>query len=155
MSSPLYCIDASALIELKDTYRQTTFKTLWENIGKLIADGVLISHKEVFKEITAGNDELVPWAKKHKEIFLPIDQQQEEALKKVLTKFPNFADELRSKPFADPWVVALAMARNATVVMMEKHANRGGRPRIPDVCDAFTVPHIELPEWFEALKWEF
>lgn len=151
-----HCIDASALFELKDSYPPKVFKSLWNEIEKLIEEEKLISPNEVLKEINAGNDALVPWAKKYKRMFLQIDKEQEDALKKILAKFPDFADELKSKPvFADPWVVALAMAQGVTVVMMEHRAQAGQRPKIPDVCEAFRIKCITLLEWFEEQTWEF
>ena len=32
---PVYSVDASALIEMKDTYPRKTFGSMWEFIGKL------------------------------------------------------------------------------------------------------------------------
>ena len=51
-----YVIDSSSLIELNRRYPIDVFPTLWKNVEDLINDGSLISHKEVFKEISVMDD---------------------------------------------------------------------------------------------------
>ena len=83
-----YCIDTSALIDLKWVYPWVTFPTLWEKIGNLIKQGRLIAPQQVLKEIEKKDDELLKWLKKHKKMFKMLNQQQVDTAKDILSKLP-------------------------------------------------------------------
>ncbi|WP_442914292.1 DUF4411 family protein [Kribbella sp. NBC_01245] len=53
---------------------------------------------------------------------------------------------------ADPFVVALAYARNGTVVTQET-ARSLDKPRMPDVCDALGIPCMSLPQFVNGQGW--
>lgn len=50
-----YCIDTSSLINLKP-FRKDIFPTIWDKLEKMIKNGELISHLEVYKELEIGGD---------------------------------------------------------------------------------------------------
>lgn len=56
---------------------------------------------------------------------------------------------------ADPFVIALAMVNNGTVVTQETATGHIEKPRIPDVCDALGVPWLTLMGFIEAQGWTF
>jgi len=65
-----YVLDTSSLIELKNKYRPATFKRLWTNFNELCDKRVIISVREVRKEIEKGSDMLVDWVAEHSSMFL-------------------------------------------------------------------------------------
>ncbi len=75
--SPVYCIDASALINLK-RYRRDVFPTIWKKIEEMAKNGLLISHAEVYREIDAGKDEILKWCKRNRKILKEVDDCQKE-----------------------------------------------------------------------------
>lgn len=58
----VYCLDTSSLINLKP-YRKDVFPKIWNKLENMIKTGELISHKEVYKEITVGKDIIYNWCK--------------------------------------------------------------------------------------------
>lgn len=90
-----YCIDTSALIELKIKYPRVTFTTLWENIEKLIDQGRIIAPRVVFDELSQYEDKkdvLFKWAKRYKKMFKDKDVAQLQEVHKILTGYPGLVD---------------------------------------------------------------
>lgn len=151
---PGYCIDTSALIDLKEIYPPDVFSALWKNIDNLVSRGELIAPREVFNELEQKDDALLMWAKKHRKIFKNLDNEQQQQVRNILRDFPEFVDVNKTTPEADPFIIALAISKGWTVITSEK-ANPSGRPRIPDVCLKYNVRCIQLIDFFREKKWEF
>lgn len=66
----IYCIDASALINLTKYpgYPRDIFPAIWEKLESMIKHCELISHERVYIEIQKGNDELTRWCKQKKNV---------------------------------------------------------------------------------------
>ncbi len=102
--SPVYCIDASALINLKP-YRRDIFPTIWKMIEGMAENGLLISHVEVYREIRVGKDEILKWCKKNKRIFKDIDDCQKRRFGMVGSKYDRHywnVEVNKPGPWADP-----------------------------------------------------
>lgn len=161
---PGYCIDTSALISLwKRTYSPDVFRSLWKNLENLISQGRLIAPREVLNELEKygdKDDELLKWAKRHRGMFEDLDYNQLNLVQDILKHFPNLVDANKTIPDADPFVIALAMAKRWTVITSEQPtnltANPSARPKIPNVCEYFNVKcYYDLLEFFREEKWEF
>ena len=158
---PGYCIDTSALIDLwRRKYAPDVFRSLWEEIQKLISQGRLIAPQEVLEELKKQDDELLKWAKEHKGMFRDLDNEQQLQVRKILKKFPKLIDENKETPDADPFVIALAMSKGWKVVTSEQpvdlNTNPDARSKIPNVCEYFNVKCIyQLLEFFREEKWVF
>lgn len=150
-----YCIDTSALIDLKRLYPRKIFPSLWENIEKLISQGRIVSPREVFKELEQyadKNDELLKWTKKHKKMFKDLDDAQMQHIHKILNEYPKLVDASKQGPQADPFIIALAMADGHCVITQESQTKIN---KIPDVCKKYDVKCISLIEFFIEQKWKF
>ncbi|MCD6318324.1 DUF4411 family protein [Candidatus Aerophobetes bacterium] len=163
-SIKIYCIDTSALIDMKILYPQDIFSSLWKNMEKLIKQRRLISPYEVLEELRKKDDELLKWAEIHKSMFKNLDANQLEKVRDILRLFPNLVDFQKTTPDADPFVIALAMCEEQQrtlweeqriVVSEEKPAHPGARPKIPDVCKSYGVECISLMEFFRKENWQF
>ena len=149
-----YCIDADALIDLKNNYPLDVFPALWMNIEFLIRQGRLIAPAAVRKEIERGTDMLVPWAKKQSKMFFKPTSNQLSIVRKVLSKFPGLADPNAIYDKADPFLIALAIEKGdlfgpCVVISHEKST------KVPRACKTFSIECIRLPELFEREGWEF
>lgn len=101
---PVYCIDTSSLINLKN-FPRDIFPTIWEKIDGLVNEEQLISPTEVHREITQVKDGVYKWCTKHKKIFVDPDQSQAKALPKVKAQYDKHHWDVRiQKPgaWADP-----------------------------------------------------
>jgi rRNA maturation endonuclease Nob1 len=164
----VYCIDTSALIDLKLLYRMKTFPSLWCNLSDLIKDDRLISSRQVLEELKKKDDELLCWARKSTKMFKVEDRDQINTAQEILRRFRDLVDPNKQIPDADPFVIALAVVKNrqislfgekCIVVTQEKRAGAGGRPRMPDVCSVYGIEcfygSTALAEFFEREGWEF
>ena len=65
-----YVFDNSPLSALFRNYYRKTFPTLWRHFDELVADGRLVSTREVFREIEDSSIEsLVAWANGNRTLF--------------------------------------------------------------------------------------
>src|SRR3989338_11181711 len=85
-----YIIDSCSLIDLNRHNPIDIFPSLWEKIGILIDSDMMVSHIEVFNEITQKDDSLANWLKKHKKMFKDFSQNQAEIVKEILNQYPSF-----------------------------------------------------------------
>jgi hypothetical protein len=151
-----YLMDTCAWLDLhRRHYAKEVFASLWEQIDALIAAGRVSSHREVLKELERGDDEVAAWAKDHVEIFTPPGAEEQERLRELLAEFPKLADPTRTKPHADPFLVARAVADRLTIVTSESHVGSVHNPTLPFVCRAKGVKHVNLLTMFRDLGWQF
>ena len=158
-----YCIDTSALVDMKLLYPKDIFPSLWKNFESFIDNGRLISPQQVFEELKKRDDELLEWVTIHKIMFRELDTRQCEKVRDILTRFPKLIDPQKITPDADPFVIALAMCpelylwgkESRIVISSEKLGGRGARPKIPDVCNAYGITYMSLTEFFRKENWRF
>jgi hypothetical protein len=156
----VYVFDSSPLIILFRHYYPDRFPTLWENFESLKADNKIISVREVFNEINVygESDRLTDWAKKNREFF---EQPTIQELLIVTEVFKNNhfqalirrKERLQGKPVADPFVAAKAKVLNGTVVTNERFKDNAAG--LPNVCEKFEIPCINLEEFMKRENWIF
>ena len=163
MTSNVYIMDSSSLIELNRHNPIDVFPSVWKNMESLIRKGLLVAPIEVLYEITERDDQLVKWAKKQTGFFRTPTGKQIEILKGILKEYPSLVREDR-KYDADSWVIALAieMTRDSQqtltpikrlVVTEEKL--RGEKIRMPFVCRKYNIVSIDIIEMFRIEGWRF
>jgi len=151
-----YCIDTSSLMDARHRwYPPALFPSLWSRIEALIASGGLISSDEVFHELERKDDKLLKWGKERRGMFLPLSDAVQEAARKILKQFPRLVDARTGKSFADPFVIATAEVTDTTVVTGEKPTGSPDRPKIPDVCEHFEIPWINIVGMIRQEGWAF
>lgn len=155
-STPLYTIDMDSLVVMfrdEGVYSKKYFG-LWNKVSELISKGEIISHIEVFQEITDGNaDELSIWSKSNKKIFKDYDLKNEtEIIEKIAAKFPNFIQQKKQKHNADPWIVAQAKFNNLIIITQESPQ---GINKIPNVAKNFGVDTVDLFGLIKKNNWNF
>jgi alpha-D-ribose 1-methylphosphonate 5-triphosphate diphosphatase PhnM len=72
LSQTVYCIDTSALVDMRIVYPLRNFTSVWEKFGKLVEEGKLISPNEVSREIEKRDDDLRKWTRQHKPKILDV-----------------------------------------------------------------------------------
>ena len=155
-----YCIDTNVLITLKAHYpkKAPAFKAVWEEIERLIKEGNMYTVELVEAEIKkyVGDDFLVKWIKAHKKQFIvPVDSEIWTAGKKIMGEHPELLDKKKlsdNEPEADPFLIALAYSKGATIITQESKTNPN---RIPTIAGYYQIPCIDLFEFFNEQKLEF
>ncbi len=156
-----YVFDSDSLINLFRHYYPERFPTLWEKFDALVSAEELISVREVFNEIGSSEDSLGTWAKKQKStLFLETTVEEFKFVAEIF-QVQNFhfqtmvrkQERLKGKPVADPFVIARAKILSACVVTQEKNTENAAR--IPNVCDHFKIPCINLEGFMEKENWTF
>ena len=153
-----YSLDSSVLITAwRRNYPPEVFPTLWSNLAGLIDEGSIVASVEVRTELERKDDEVLAWTKEHEHMYVPIDEATQLRVVDILAKFPRLIDTRRNRSGADPWVIALAQARNLVVVTFEEKSNSATRPKIPDVCDGMTsrVQYLNLVQLAQREGWTF
>lgn len=154
------CVFDTNSLSVFNNYYPTTFPKLWENLNRLADTGILISVSEVLRELendTRGVS-IQDWANSHKSIFAKPSNNELLTVQQILA-VPHFQMLISNKailkgtPVADPFVVAAAKIKNATVVTEE--AFKPNAAKIPNVCQHFGVPCINLQAFMALQNWTF
>jgi hypothetical protein len=154
-----YVFDSGPLIDLFKHYYPDRFPTLWKNFYNLVSEGQLISVREVYNEIESRGDNLAEWAKLEKNILFTTSSPEELFFVTQIFQVPHFQsmirnkERLQGKPVADPFVIARAKILDSQVVTTEVFKENGAR--IPNVCEHFSIPCINLEGFMKQEGWSF
>ncbi len=77
-----------------------------------------------------------------------------QAIAALVKNTARFQERWRREFFAcaDPWIIAYAKVVEGTVVTMERPASAGSKVKIPDICDAVSVPWINTYSMLRSLS---
>lgn len=153
-----YCIDTNSILDFwdSDRYRPypvkiAKFRQLWDRIALRVEQGTIIIPKVVHKEIKTYNQELKDWLEKNKSKFVSEENCFSE-LSEVVKEFRIYTTKKAS--LNDAIIVAIAKHRGLTIITSERRVQNHSlvKPKIPNVCDKFSVPSINLSEFFVKEK---
>ncbi|PPD34119.1 MAG: hypothetical protein CTY18_08870 [Methylomonas sp.] len=155
----IYVFDTSSLSKLKHFY-PGVFKSVWNGLDELVKQKQLISTKEVWNEMERGNPDQYTneWLKERKEIFT-IPSAAELRFVAEIFKISHFQaligeqQRLKGTPVADPFVIACAKINQGTVVTEEQF--KPNAAKIPNVCQHFKIPCIDLEKFMQQQSWSF
>ncbi|MBK7889298.1 MAG: DUF4411 family protein [Bdellovibrionales bacterium] len=153
----IYCFDTSSLIwAMRTAYPLDVLPPFWEKMSDAASAGLIISPEAVKDEIGARDDDLLKWTKESKFPFAPMDGAQATNMKTVMSKCGPLIDPTRKKDEADPYVVALALAKSAVIVTQENTLGPSSpRMKIPDACKVMGLQSINLLSFIREMKWVF
>ena len=159
-----YIIDSCSLIDLHRSVPMDIFKGFWKKLEELVNQGMLISHIQVFHEISKQDDELADWLKNHKKMFYNVTPKQAEIVTVILKKYPSFV-KVDNQFDADPWLIALAkelqedpqknLMLDIKRLIVTEETLRGNKIKIPFVCQEFGIECINRFEMMREEGWEF
>jgi len=156
LTDVLYSFDTSAILNgRRDLFRPTVFHTLWAQIEDAIVAGQIRSVDEVQRELARRDDDARQWADAQGDLFVPLELPIQQSATQILNLHPRLVSQGGRRSAADPFVIALAMVNNGTVVTEETASGNINKPRIPDVCDELGVPYLTLMGYIEAQGWTF
>ena len=156
-----YIFDTSSFFELERFYPDI-FKSVWIKLDKLVNDRLLFSTREVWNEMDRGDlsPHLHKWIeKKGRDYIFTIPEAEELNFVRIIFSVKHFQylignrQLLSGRPVADPFVVACAKIKRGTVVTEER--NHPNAAKIPNVCEYFGIPCINLERFMIEQEWEF
>ncbi len=155
-----YCLDTSAFIAAwVENYPKDVTPKLWSDyLPALVKAGRLITPKDVLLELEkkAGKDDgLCEWVKDHSAGVIELDATLLIEGKRITNAYRRLLEHKPGRSGADPFVIALASVRNATVVTKEGFSGSMKKPKIQDVCRAEEIPCIGFLELIRKEKWVF
>ncbi len=154
----IYVFDSSPLIVLFRHFYPKRFPSLWESFDTLVTEQKVISVREVSNELAGHEDRLSDWAKNHRDFFSKPAYDELSFVTDIF-KVTHFQTLIRKKeriqgnPVADPFVIAKAKISHGCVVTQEKLKKNAAQ--IPNVCEYFGIPHINLEGFMERENWKF
>ena len=150
-SIPKYVVDTCSFTALRRVYPNDVFPGAWQAISQMAESGRLISSIEVLIELEAQEDIITDWARKHRQIFLPLFTDIQNKATEVLRDFPNLLDLNNQKSSADPFLIATAILNQCVVVTEETAKGNGAKViRIPNVCMTLGLTCFNLLELFRT-----
>jgi len=155
----MYIFDNSPLSVLFKNYYRGRFPSLWKNFDALIANGAIVSTREVLREIEDSSiAELRDWAKSNPNVFTIPTAAEGTFIAKIygVIHFQQNIEQqklLKGGRNADPFEIAKAATDGKTVVTMEML--KPNAAKIPNICKHFQVPCMTLEEFMEAEGWQF
>lgn len=154
-----YVFDTSSLSKLKHFF-PGVFKSVWTGLDALVASGHLISTREVWNEIERGDVDAHTnnWLKQRKHLFTTPRGPELLFVAQIfqISHFQALIGEkqrLTGTPVADPFVIACAKVRGGTVVTEERLKPHSAK--IPNVCQHFAVPCMDLETFMQQQGWSF
>lgn len=156
-----YCLDANVFIQAWQKYYNPKFcPDYWKILIELGKNGKIFISEMVYEEITRTDDDLTKWLKASKIPVEKITESVAKCWKNILAANPEhqkLVDNIRGRSLADPWVIAHAMDKSATVVTKEHKETslNSRRIRIPNVCDNMGVKWMDDFKFVSELNIKF
>jgi hypothetical protein len=156
----IYVFDNNSLRVISHYYPER-FPTFWRRFDAAVAEGAIVSVREVHNELTnwaAAQEWFSEWIKKHRSMFLVPGPRETLFVAKIF-KVPHFrtlvgeAQRLKGQPVADPFLIACAKVGGGTVVTEE--VNKPNAAKIPNICEHFGVPCTNVEGFLTASGWRF
>ena len=154
-----YVFDSSSLIVLFRHYYPHRFPSLWERFDALVLERRIVSVREVRKELEECDDRLSDWVKDNSLLF-PVPGADELDFVLKIFEVRHFQALVRKKerlngsPVADPFVIAKAKVLVDGCVVTQEVCKPNGS-RIPNVCEHFDIPCLNLEAFMETERWRF
>lgn len=154
-----YVFDSGPLIWMFRYYYPDRFPSLWEQFDAMVLDQSIVSVKEVSRELDGQDDLLANWVKGNSDVFHTPTGAELELVSNIFA-VPHFQglirkqERLQGKAVADPFVIAKAgCIENGCVITTEKYKKNAAQ--IPNVCEKFKIPVMNLEEFMEEEDWVF
>ncbi len=150
MSVAKYVFDTGPFIQLGMLDREV-FVSAYAAVAAALSDGTITSCRAVFDEIDDKTGELKKWCAPNKAAFVRPSVAEQLLVREILTKYPVLikpSDLQIGKQVADPFVIARGRHLGLTVVTNERW--KPNAQKVPNVCQHYGVPSMDLMGFFKA-----
>ncbi|WP_196603415.1 DUF4411 family protein [Pectinatus haikarae] len=160
----IYLLDSNTFITPKNSYYPFMMApSFWKQLKKNLDKFVLLDSVE--QELLVGKDDLSEWIDSLKSQI--TDCKKRTLLKEYRQVLAYISgceyyndralDKWSDQSVADPWLIAASIKNHYKIVTFEKRAgglnahNPSGNPKIPDICDYFSLDYVTLFQMMENL----
>ena len=152
----MYVLDTNVISSLHKNYYRKRFVSLWKEFDQLVADGKITSTREVLHELhdgVAGAD--TEWANANAKLFTTPDAQEGAFVGKIYSVAHFQANIEKQKLYkggrnADAFIVARAHVTGVTMERLKPNA-----VKVPNICEHFKIPYLDLEGFMEKEGWVF
>lgn len=157
VNAPVYSFDTSALIDgLERYYPESSFPGLWVKVNELVAEGRLLISEEVWEEVQKKDAVAKAWCMPRKaDIVVTTDGAVAAEVQRILAAHKRLVMTMKNRNRADPFVMAVASLRAATVVTGEGSDGTANKPKIPYICAQENIPSLRFLQVIENEGWAF
>lgn len=154
----VYILDTSFIIQLHENCYRENFVTLWGLFDEMLAAGQFTSTREVRRELEEQSDVATKWAEANNDLFTTPTAEEGRFVANIYA-VKHFQQNIELKKIlkggknADPFVIARAAVLDGTVLTMEQL--KPNAAKIPNICDHFKLPCMDLRGFMTAEKWSF
>ena len=155
-----YIFDSNTLSTILKFYYPERFPTFWINFSELLESAAIVSVREVKFELErAFSSEAIKRLTVYNPDFFQVPSVEELTFISQVYAIPRFQQNLSSQKIleggdcADPFIVAKAKVHEAIVVTQETKPKGGAR--IPNICEHFHIPCLNLEGFLTQEDWKF
>jgi len=154
----MYVIDTSVVSALHRNYYRSRFVTLWKLFDEMVASGGFTSTREALRELEDHGGGAYDWAQRNPALF-SIPGAKEGAFVAKIYSVPHFQANMEKQKLlrggrnADPFLIARAAMTSSTMLTMEQLKTNAAK--IPNICQHFGVPCMDLEGFMEKEGWTF
>jgi hypothetical protein len=154
----IYVIDTSIISTLHRNYYRKRFPSLWKRFDGMIAEGQFTSTREALRELEDGGGEAYEWAEKNNGLFITPDAKEGGVVAQIYAVKHFQANIERQKLLkggknADPFLIGRASCIGGTLLTTEQL--KPNAAKIPNICEHFKIPCVDLERFMEIEGWEF
>lgn len=152
----LYSMDTSGFLDgWVRYYPPEHFPKLWVNVEQLIADGRLVASEEVAADLKVHADDVYRWVRRQgSNLLVPTPGAVWNAATAIGNAHVGLVHQTTSQSRSDPFVIAVAQLRGATVVTGERGGS-AAHPKIPFVCAQMKIPVCSFSQLIRDEGWVF
>lgn len=147
-----YIIDTSAMLSQKDdeAHRRRIYKSQWNNIDELVKNKEIVTCSEIACEVE--DEKVQKWMRENGLVVLPIDDDIQENVKKVVKANKDLVDFKANKSSGDAFLIATAMKYGLIVITEER---KNSPKKIPFTCELLGIDCVSILDLCEREAWAF
>ncbi len=151
----MFSLDTSGFLDAWTRhYPPDTFATFWEHMNRAALEGTIKVSEEVVRELEKKDDGAADWIKARPGMIVSTDISIQKKISEILKMHPRLVNAGKNRSGGDPFVIAVALTHEFSVITGELPSGNLKNPRIPDVCGALKVQSLSLLEFVRSQKWK-
>lgn len=154
----IYVIDTSVISSLHKNFYRKQFPSLWKRFDEMVANGQFTSTREAHRELEDWHPDALAWANGNRHLF-PMPTLDEAKFVTNIYGVKHFQSNIEIQKLlkggknADPFLIARAHSCDGTVLTMEQL--KPNAAKIPNICNHFDIPCVDLQRFMEIEGWKF